>query len=711
MSKKPDKKEQSLKKEVEDDIQSSRKFGKGAKRFLRVSLFSFWTIFYSLAILAAGFVIVTYLTYAKSFAGAQIKNKSTQNAYYDKDGEIIFESYGAKPPEKLSLNELPPVLKNATLASEDADFYSHTAIDLRGIVRAAVTNIKYSERSGLLKLTDLLSEKEYSQGGSTITQQLVKNIYLTDERSFDRKIKEIVYSFELEKKWSKDKIFEEYLNNVYYGEQALGIENASQIYFGKSGKDLTLAEASMLAGLTVAPTKYSPISGSFDEAKKRQEYVLSSMYHKGMITLDEAKEAANEPLDIKSGDQVFTNKHPYFASVVTSEVISKIGQEAYDAGGIKVYTTLDSKKQVEAEKIAQDYINNKYTSRGVSNSSVVILDNENEGIAGLVGGVDWEKSKVNVALAERQPGSSFKPIVYTAGLLKGYTAGSPLLDQSVNFGGNPPYRPKNYDGKFHGTVTVRTALANSLNVPAVEMAKLAGVENVMSTAEKMGIGSLGDDPSRYGLSIGLGAGEVKLFELTRAYSVFANQGELANFSSITKIIDDENAEIYKQPKLKREAIDPKVAYIMSDILSDNEARKMIFGTNHPLKLTDRPVAAKTGTTDNFADSWTIGFTPQYTVGVWMGNNDRTVMKKVSGVEGAAYIWHDVMAAIHKEVEVRQFEEPQGIVKTWIDTKTGQLAKREGRPYFKELFVPGTEPKINQIFSYLNQFKSSYSTKR
>lgn len=680
------------------------------KSWLKITSRIFRAIGLSLLAVLAGLLLVgaflgvsTYYSYAKSFKSAKKKGNSTQVIFYDKNKEVIYEGFGTKTPTEVKLSDVPELLKKATLASEDADFYRHGAIDPKGLARAALINIKNSDKLGYRKVYDLFSEKNYSQGGSTITQQLVKNIYLTNERSFERKIKEVVYSTELEKSRSKDQILEDYLNNVYYGEQALGIGNAAKIYFNKEVKDLNLAEISMLSGLPAAPTKLSPISGNFNLAKERQEYVLSKMVSLGYITLDEAKEAANTELYFQSAEQDLVLKYPHFVDFIKHELSDKIGAETFDRGGLEIYTTLDPKNQEIAEKTAAEYIAKKFTNRKVTNAAVVILDNKNGSLSAMVGGVDYEKSKVNVATSLRQPGSSFKPIVYLAGLLNGYTASSILADKYVNFGGNPAYKPRNYDGSFHGNVTVRTALQNSLNIPAVEMTKLVGVNKVAETAKLLGISSLNEDPTSYGLTIGLGSAEVKLYDLARAYSVLANNGKAANYSGIEKIVDSDGTEIYKTPKMFSQIIDERIAFIMSNILSDNKARSMVFGSNSPLYLKDRPVAAKTGTTDNYADSWTMGFTPQYTVGVWMGNNDRTTMAKVSGVEGAAYIWHDIIAAIHKDLPVEQFTKPDGLKELYINSKTGLPAPTQSKGYQLEYYLPDTEPTKDTKFDYLNIF--------
>jgi 1A family penicillin-binding protein len=656
----------------------------------------------------AGFIAVVgvYLAYAPSFKEAKPRSNVTQNVFYDKNGDVIYQSFGAAKPEVVKIQDIPDLIKKATLAAEDEDFYKHGAIDIKGIARAAYGNLKDSNKSGLSKLGDLLSEENYTQGGSTITQQLVKNQYLTTERSFNRKIKEIIYSIELERTKSKDQIFEDYLNNVYYGEQALGIKNAAKRYFNKDIKDLDLAEISMLVGLPAAPTRLSPISGDFKESKKRQEYVLSKMYYAGFINMDQAKAAANQSLYFADASASLTLKYPFYVDYIKKELVEKLGQDAVEAGGLSVYTSLDPAKQKLAEEKAANFIKkNRY--RKASNAAVVILDNKNGTVAGLVGGVDWEESKVNIALSPRQPGSSFKPIVYSAALQNGYTAGTVLWDTYVNFGGNPPYTPRNYDGSYHGYLTVRKALANSLNIPAVEMTKLVGIEKVIENAKKLGITSINNSADSYGLSIGLGAAEVSPFEMARAYSAIANSGKQYSFSGIIKVKNQKDEEIYKPQKLAKEVMDPKVAYIMSSIMSDNEARSMVFGRNNPLTLKDRPVGAKTGTTDDFADSWTIGFTPQYTVATWVGNNDRTKMARVSGFEGAAYIWQDVMKGIHKGLAVEQFQRAAGTIEVWINPRTGALAKRQIRPYYKEVFIVGTEPKDKQKIdlSYLDQFRT------
>lgn len=656
-----------------------------------------------LAIIFSAIFIVTgmYVKYSKEFADIKPQSNSTQLVMYDKNGREFFRGFGAAEPERMPLDQIPDIVKKSTLAAEDVEFYKHGPVDFKSVMRAVYRNWQDSDKQGLARFSDLLKENSYIQGGgSTITQQLVKNIYLTPEKSWERKLKEIVFSYNLERKYTKDQILEMYLNEIYYGEQALGIQNAAHIYFDKDVKDLTLPEASMLAGLPQAPSYYDPIGDNFEKSKKRQEYVLQKMLLAGDIDLNQAKESANAGLEFATKTNTI-NSYPYYGEFVKEELKKKLALDNIDNLGYRIYTSLDPVKQDIAEKQAKDWLN-KLAYRGASNASVVIENPTNGEIQAMVGGTDWDKSKVNVAMSERQPGSSFKPIVYATALENGYTAATILNDKYVNFGGNPPYAPRNYSGGFSGYVSVRNALARSLNVPAVEMGKLVGIEKVIETAHELGITTINEDPNRYGLSLSLGSAEVKLADLVSAYSTFANKGERVQQTAITKIIDSKGNEILMAKKGKKQVVSAETAYILSSILSDNTARSAVFGSYSPLK-TDKITAVKTGTTDNYADSWTVGFTPNLAVGVWMGNNDRTPMRRVSGIEGAAYIWHDIITECLKNVPNESFQEPVGITKAWINPYTGALASYEGRPNIQEFFKPGTAPQKTINLSYLRQF--------
>lgn len=659
-------------------------------------------IFFIIGFLTLGFFLIgIYFKYANDFKSAKPKSGGTQAVFYDKNGDVIYEGFGTSDPDYVPLDQIPDVIKKATLAAEDKDFYHHGPVDVKGIARAAYRNYQASDKHGLAKLSGLFVESEYSQGGSSITQQLVKNRYLAGEKSFERKLKELVYSYELEKKMSKDQILEQYLNNIYYGEQSLGIKNAAKIYFGKDLKDLNLAEASYLAGLPAAPSRYSLISGDYESGKKRHEYVLQQMILEKYITEDEGKKAVNETLTL-NGTSKSTMKYPYFVQYVKQELIGLYGSELVETGGLKVYTTLDPTKQDLAEAKAKEYVD-KFKYAHVSNSAVVVMDNKTNDVLAMVGGVDWEKSKVNVATSRRQPGSSFKPIVYSTGFLQGYSPLTKLIDQSINFGGTPPYIPRNYNGGYMGNISARNALANSLNIPTVEMGQLAGIDNVIKNAQAMGITTLDNDPKNYGLSLSLGSGEVKLLDLVEAYSTLSDGGKRTMPSGISKVLDNRDENIYRVTRQKKEVLDPRVAYMTTSILSDTKARQKVFGYGNKLEIKGHTVAAKTGTTDSYADSWTVGYTPEITVGVWMGNNDRSKMGQISGIEGAAYVWHDIMEGTIKDKPDIAFQKPANLSEVWVNPWTFSKAPRDGSPYVLEYFLPGKEPSLKPDFSYLNAF--------
>jgi 1A family penicillin-binding protein len=678
-------------------INKKKAFKKSLKIFFVGAILAFiagiFTIFF------IGFGI--YVSYSREFSKIKPQSNSTQLVMYDREGNEFFRGYGAAEPQRIPLADIPDVVKKSTLAAEDADFYKHGPVDFRSIARSVYDNWQASDKQGLSKVADLFKEDSYVKGGgSTITQQLVKNIYLTSEKSWQRKLKEIIYAFNLERRYTKDQILEMYLNEIYYGHQSIGIQNSAHTYFDKDVKELTLSEASMLAGLPQAPSYYDPMGDNYDQSKKRQEYVLQKMLLSGDIDLETAKEAANAPLDFY-GKSTTLNKYPFYAEYVKEELIKKLGLDNIDNTGYKVYTTLDSRKQEAAEKNMKSSMA-RLSNRGASNSASVIQDPKTGEILAMVGGVDWEKSKVNVATSERQPGSSFKPIVYATAFENGYTAATILNDKLVNFGGIPPYMPRNYNGSFSGYLTVRNALARSLNVPAVEMGKLVGIDKVIDMAHELGITSINNKPEDYGLSLSLGTGEVKLVDMVSAYSTFANGGKRIPQTVLIRVVDDKNNEIQLPKRKEKSVISEETAFILSSILSDNNARSATFGSNSPLK-TDKITAVKTGTTDNYADSWTVGYSPDLVVGVWMGNNDRTPMKRVSGVEGAAYIWHDIITECLKDAPNNSFTPPANIVESWINPRTGALATRPSRPNVLEYFKAGTVPTDKANLLYLKQF--------
>ncbi len=678
-----------------------KKFISGAKKSLRI-IFGGLFLFITGIILTAVFCLAgIYLNYSREFESVKPRSNSTQLVFYDKDGAEIFRGYGAAEPKRIELTNVPQTVIQATLAAEDTDFYNHGAVDFKSLARALYVNWGSDDSDTKSKIKRLLSEESYIQGGSTITQQLVKNIYLTDEKTFKRKLKEVIFSYKIESKYSKDEILELYLNEIYYGEQALGIENAANIYFNKKTSELTLAEASMLAGIPASPTYYSPFGETYVNSKKRQEYVLQRMYSNGFISLNKAKESANATLYLNHSQNLVLNKYPFFNQYVKDELSRKLSVKDLNDSGIKVYTSLDPEKQQIAEDQVKFWLQ-KLSYRGASNSAVVIANPETNEIIAMVGGADWEESKVNVATSERQPGSSFKPIVYATAIDNGYTAATVLIDKYVNFGGIPAYAPQNYSGGYSGYVTVRNALARSLNIPAVEMAKLVGTDKIIDYAHNLGITSINNEAEEYGLSIALGSAEVRLVDMVEAYSTFADSGKRMPQTSITKLLDKEGAEISTPKRKKQQIISAETAYILSSILSDNNARSTTFGLNSPLK-TEKTTAVKTGTTDNYADSWTIGYSPSLVVGVWMGNNDHTPMKRVSGVEGAAYIWHGVITECLKNTENEVFAKPSDVEEAWVSPYTGTLSAYKSKPNILEYFKKGTVPTAKIDLNYLKQF--------
>ncbi len=641
-----------------------------------------------------------YFKYSYDFSTKKPVSNSTQLTMYDRTGNIIYRGYGAAEPERVKLDDIPDTVKKATLAAEDLEFYNHGAIYLRGIARALYVNWQNTPGTGIEKVVNVFGESNYSQGGSTITQQLVKNIYLTNEKSIERKLKEAVFSSKLEEKYTKDQILEMYLNEIYYGEQALGIKNAAKIFFNKDLKQLNLAEASMLAGLPQAPSYYDPLGTNYLKAKERQEYVLNQMIAAKMITLEEGRKAANESLDFY-GKLETTDKYPYFSQFVIDELHGKLGKANVDGIGLKVYTSLEPRLQEIAEKQVQEKLVS-LSYKGATNAAAVVASPKDFTVLAMVGGADWNTSKVNVATSERQPGSSFKPIVYATGLENGYSAASILVDKYLSFGSSPAYVPRNYSGGYSGYVTLRNALARSLNTTAVEMGKLVGIDKVIETAHSLGISSLNAGADNYGLPLALGSGEVRLVDMVEAYSTFAANGQRAPQSSLLKVVDNKGSEITLPARAKKQVISAETAYIISSILSDNNARSVTFGSYSPLRTT-KTTAVKTGTTDSYADSWTMGYSPDYVVGVWMGNNDHSPMRQVSGVEGAAYVWNGIIEGAMADKPDTAFAKPAGIKEAWVNPWTGAVATWQGSPNILEYFKAGTVPGTQPDKSYLSQF--------
>ncbi|MDP4000465.1 MAG: penicillin-binding protein 1C [bacterium] len=565
----------------------------------------------------------------------------TQTVFYDRHGQKLYETAGAHQPVPLKLSEVPRSVVLATLASEDADFYEHRGIDPNSLGRALYKTYVSKE----------------PQGGSTITQQLIKNTYLSPERTASRKLREMTYAIILENRFSKDEILERYLNEVYYGQQSYGIGDAARTFFGKDVKELTLGESAMLAGLPSAPSVYSPLGGRADLAKQRQKYVLDRMQDLGYISAPQAKEAYAQKLAYTQEEQVFDA--PHFVFFVKQQLAQYYGENTVDSGGLKVYTTLDLDTQRKAEEEVRRGVD-AVRGYGATNGAAVVMDPRSGEVLAMVGSVDFDdesiQGKVNVAVSERQPGSSFKPIVYLTALRQGTPPNHVLHDRPRTFYNT--FTPQNYDGRFRGNVTMRYALASSLNIPAVELLDEVGTEPVLDLAHQMGISTL-NDPSRYGLSLVLGGGEVKLLDLTSAYSVLAAGGRTPGRATVTKVEGPKGKVLYQRKPEKKKVVDPGLAFILTEWLSDNRARSSGFGSNSILNFP-RPAAVKTGTTNNYKDNWTIGYTPQRVVGVWVGNSDGTPMTGISGVQGAAPIWNALLQRVLEGLPVEDFKQPDNV---------------------------------------------------
>jgi 1A family penicillin-binding protein len=563
-----------------------------------------------------------------------VRNVVESTKIYDRTGEhLLYEIHGEEKRTIISFKEIPDNVKYATIALEDQDFYSHYGIKISSIFRSI--------------FKDVLSGGA-AQGGSTITQQLIKNSLLTNEKTVTRKIKEVILALELEQKYSKDEILEMYLNQIPYGSNAYGVEAAAQTFFKKSAKDLTLPEAALIASLPQAPSFYSPLGSHTDELKWRQESALKKMASLGYITEKQAEEAKNVDIIAEISPSLQNISAPHFVMYVKEYLEAKYGQQVVERGGLKVYTTLDWDKQEAAEKALVDGVNNNKTWNA-SNAALVAIDPKTGQILAMVGSKDYfDKSidgNVNVAIRQRQPGSSFKPYVYLTAFTKGYTPETLLFDVPTNFSTDEgkDYKPLNYNGKFNGPLQMKNTLAMSLNIPAVKTLYLAGVNNSINLAKNLGINGL-NEPDRYGLSLVLGGGEVTLLDHTSAYATIANNGVKQDKTAILRIEDNKGDVLEKFQQVGGvKVVDEKYLAMLDYIMSTNDLRAPVFGNNNPLKFDNRPVAAKTGTTNEWRDGWTMGYTPSIAVGVWAGNNDNSIMKPgADGIFVAAPIWRKFM---------------------------------------------------------------------
>jgi 1A family penicillin-binding protein len=627
------------------------------------------------------FYVASQLPPPESLAQRSFTFASTR--IYDRNGDLIWELMAPTAGRRtwMPLNRISPLLVAATIATEDRFFYANVGVDPIAVVRA---------------LYYAITEGEVVSGGSTITQQVARNVLLSPEergeKTLARKIREAVLAIEIARRYPKDKILEIYLNQIYYGNLAYGIEAASQTYFGKPASDLTLAEASLLAGLPQAPAVYDPIANP-DAAKKRQQVVLGLMVEAGYITPAEATAAFQEYLEYTPPPLEFDA--PHFIMYVRQLLETRYGPDLlYHEPGLQVHTTLDPRIQAVAEEEVRQQVA-ALGNRNVSSGAVVVLDVKTGEILAMVGSKDFNdeaiSGQVNMAVRPRQPGSAIKPLTYLAAFERGWTPATLLMDVPVEYpdGAGGVYRPRNYDGKFRGPVLLRYALANSLNIPAVKTLEFVGVPALKEMARRLGITTLTRDD--YGLALTLGGGEVSLLELTGAYQALANGGLRVPPVAFLRITDGLGRLIEEyRPPAGDPVLRPEHAYLITHILADNAARTPLFGANSPLRLS-RPAAAKTGTTNDFRDSWTVGYTPDIVVGVWVGNADNQPMRDMSGLAGAAPIWHNVIERSLADRPVRDFIRPPAVVTMEICADSGTVPSSECPQRTSELFAQDQPP--------------------
>ena len=599
---------------------------------------------------------------------------------------VLYDLYTDQDRKYVDFTSLPEYLKQATIAVEDKDFYKHQGFDPLAIPRI-IKNVIVNRR--------LI-------GGSTLTQQLVKQVLLTNDRNVVRKIKEFILATKIEKQYSKDEILRMYLNESPYGGSAIGVAAAAQQYFGKEVKDLTLTESVIIAGLPQAPSRYSPYGSNTKAFIPRATEVARRMREDGYITKDQEQKVVAEFNEIKFKGMSSKINAPHFVMYVKQLLEEMYGSNVLESGGYKVVTSLDWGLQQKAEMIVKEEVDKVSRSLNISNGSSVILDTNTGEILSMVGSINYFDAsidgQVNVATRLRQPGSSIKPLVYATAFLKGYSPSSVIADVETEFPGKDdktPYTPKNYDGKEHGLMHLREALGSSINIPAVKLLALVGVPEVLGQGYKMGLTSLEptrETQQRVGLSMALGGAEVKLLELASAYSAFANSGTKVTPIAILKIMDRQGKTIYEnKPVGSVKVLDEKVAFLVNSVLSDNNARLLTFSANSYLNLGSRAVAVKTGTTNDLRDNWTIGWTKDTIVGVWVGNNDNEKMKNVaSGVSGAAPIWRRQMLEVLSVRPDKPFTPPAGVSQVEIDKISGYPA-HDGFASYKDWFVNGSVP--------------------
>lgn len=644
-------------------------------------LFSLKEILWLFSLVSSGVILgglaIYFLATPSVATIADFPHKET-SILYDRTGtHELYRFFEEENRIVITHDEIPDTIRQATIATEDKHFYSHQGVDPRAVIRALYINYQ----SGKIE-----------QGASTITQQLARNLYLTRERTITRKMREAFLALKIDQNFSKDQILDLYLNTVPYGANAYGIEAAAQTYFGKHAKELSVDESALLAALPNAPTTYSPYQRDTSHLVARQKDILHKMRALGYVGDDELEEALNVQTLAKIEPLQRSIAAPHFVFYVLDELVETYGIEKLQTGGLRIHSTLDFDLQQQAERAVKEGAE-RNARRRANNAALVAVNPQNGDILAMVGSKDYFDERidgnVNVTTRARQPGSAFKPFAYAKAFEKGYQPETLLIDTAINFGPDGSgrnYIPRNYDGRYHGVLSMRQALAMSLNIPAVETLALAGVHDTIELARRMGITTL-TDPNRYGLALVLGGAEVRPLDMASAFGAFGQDGVRHPVSSVTLITDTRgNVITFKRPAEGLRVLNEDIARKINAILSDNQARTPIFGPNSPLAFpASTPVAAKTGTTQNFRDAWTVGYTPSIAVAVWAGNNDNRPMAPGSdGVFVAAPIWRDFMnAALDRFPETgfvpyeKNNRQPEQAVK-FAKTKVEYYDKKSGK---------------------------------
>ncbi|MDQ3098447.1 MAG: transglycosylase domain-containing protein [bacterium] len=654
------------------------------------------SVFFGLFLVGIVVVIIVFAWFARDLPSPdQLKERSVDQAtkIMDRSGKTLYSVYDTQNRDLVTLDKIPKNLINATIDTEDKDFYEHQGFAVEGYFRIIYDLVRYRKLIG----------------ASSITQQLVKNTLVGGDRTPTRKLRELILAIQVDKRFTKDEVLQMYLNEIPYGGTTYGVEAAAQSYFGKHVNELNLTESAILAGLPQSPTYYSPFGEYPESFKDRSKYVLRRMKEQGHITKEQQQASIAELDAVKFADQKIDIEAPHFTLYVKDLMEEKYGKEVVAQGGLRIYTSLDLELQNKVQNIVRTEVE-KLAKAKVGNGAAVVINPKTGEILAMVGSKDYfakdYDGQVNVTTRPRQPGSATKPITYAVGFTKGYTPATMWVDVQTAFDAGPgqePYKPVNYDGKYRGPVQTRTALGSSLNITAVKALATNGIKDTMKVAYDMGLNNW--EPTtqamqNVGLSLTLGGRETSLLDLASAYAVFANQGVKQELVSVIKVTDAKGKVLDEfHPSTGKQILKPEITYLISDILSDDNARIPAFGPRSLLYIAGKHVAAKTGTTDEKRDNWAFGYTPSYVVGAWVGNNDNTKMDNsiASGVTGATPIWNKIIHQLIDNKPDEWYTKPGEIVgPIAVDSKTGMKPGNGTTATRPEIFIKGTEPQPNDI---------------